>query len=513
MEAGNFRIFQEVLMTLSKYLNFLFILILLIVFAILATFDIGKDFPPGLNHDAAWTGLYAIRILNGEAFTVFIPEAYGQEALFHYIMAAFFYLFGISKESIELTATFFALISIPFIYYLIFHNIKDKLFSFLLSLMFITSSAFVLYSRVGWRLITLIPLVFLVMFLSNLYVSVGKARTAFWLGSSCALILYTYSAGRSIVLYFIFFWLVILIQDRKKIRDFILSLGTFIFISLPMLVYGLLNIDVYFGRAQALYNGLTLNSFFSNFKTALLYFNLNASGNDFFTNFPVLEGPMGVLWIIGFIIALIKIKKYWIYLFLFIIFLLPSVLTTPSFHRAIGTLPVVYMFGFITIFEANKVNSIKKNKKIFLLLIIVIVSLQLYSSISKLYLNKQPFLWGFYPEATKVGKYLKTIDRANAVIYAENWPIDTLTFMSLNNDKSVIPKFKNYQSYNTISKDGIVEIVEDLSSGIISKNSIFVVDIIKEEDFIRSLQNSSYKPKKIKTILYKNKNIASVYKL
>src|SRR5215470_14505486 len=34
-------------------------------------------FPPGLNHDAAWEGMYAIRILRGLPYTPYASEAWG----------------------------------------------------------------------------------------------------------------------------------------------------------------------------------------------------------------------------------------------------------------------------------------------------------------------------------------------------------------------------------------------------------------------------------------------------
>ena len=499
-------------MNFKKNQNKIYLTFLLAIFLLIATFGIGKDFPPGLNHDAAWNGLYSLRILNNEPFTVYTSEAYGKETLFHYVLAGFFYLLGTSKETIEATTTLFGLISVPLIYLLLNQFTKDKLIAFLLSLMFVTSSALVLYSRAGWRLITLIPFVVLITLLSYLYINYRKTKYAFWLGVSSALTLYTYNGGRSIAIYFLFFWTVILFESKKRLPDFLYSFLAFITVSMPILIFAILNTETFFGRAEALYNGLNLNSFLLNLKSALLFFNVNSLGNDFFTNFPVLEGPISILWIIGIFIAFLNIKKYWVFLTLFIILLIPSVITTPSFHRAVGTLPIVYFFGFIPIFEISKKYLLKK--KVVLLLILIIVCWQSYSSLSKLYIKKQPFMWGFYPEATEVGRYLKTLNsNSYVIVYAENWPIDTLAFMSIKDVRIVEPWFKNYQSYNTVSKDGIKELIVDLSIGKINKDSIFVVDILKEENFINNLQNSFYNPKKIKPILYNEKNIAYIYKL
>jgi hypothetical protein len=63
----------------NKLLHFISITLIAGLFLFIATYKIGDKFPPGLNHDAAWNGLYAIRILNGEPFTVYTSEAWGRE--------------------------------------------------------------------------------------------------------------------------------------------------------------------------------------------------------------------------------------------------------------------------------------------------------------------------------------------------------------------------------------------------------------------------------------------------
>ena len=82
------------------------LLLVIAVFLGFALYGWGGAFPPGLNHDAGWMGLFALRILDGAPFAVYTPEAFGHETLYHYTLAAFFRVGGVSKATLELTSTF-----------------------------------------------------------------------------------------------------------------------------------------------------------------------------------------------------------------------------------------------------------------------------------------------------------------------------------------------------------------------------------------------------------------------
>lgn len=490
--------------------SWLELLLLSVIFILLATYKIGSDFPPGLNHDAAWTGLYAMRILNGEPFRVYTPEAFGQETLFHYLMSFVFLIKGVSKESIELTATLVGLTSIPIFYFLIHKLSKNGLISFVSTFLWILSTALIIYSRVGWRLITLIPLVLTLLYFMQSYLDKKSRASALMIGLFSGATLYTYHGGRSVVFLFFIFWAAIglIYRNKKYIVDLIYSLISFILISFPIILFALNNWEVYNGRATFLLSS-SFSQIVKNAVTALLFFNLNANGNDFFTNFPVLEGIVSILWIAGFFIAILRLRKYWIYVLAFIVFLIPSVLTVPSFHRAVGTLPIVYIFAAIAIVEAGKLLA-TLNKNLFKELLIAFVVIQFFVSFKKLYVDKQPFLWGFYPEATEVGRVLKEVT-GESVVYAENWPIDTLTFMSLKNHSSTEPSSKNYQSYTTSESDPINNLLKDLNSGRIKKDSSFTVDIGKKAFFEQSLEQRGYQIRVISKVFLKGNPIAYIY--
>lgn len=483
-------------------------LLLCCVFLIFALYGFGTVFPPGLNHDAAWHGLYAFRILNGEPWTIYTPESFGHETPYSYFMAAIFAIFGASKEAIEATATVFGLLSVPFFYRLMLARSRNSWVAFGLGLLWVSGSALVLYSRVGWRLVTLIPAALLVIMTCRFYLD-DTPRHRLWaaaIGVSTGITLYTYNGGRAILLFVPMFWLVRCLQSRftkspsnaapigSTLADAALSLGVWLLVSAPMLWFAVNNWQVWNGRAASLMGDSSgIAGKMSNLTISLGYFNFSARGDDFFTNFPVLEGPMSWMWIAGVMFAIFRFRVYWPELLLLGVFLLPGIVTRPSFHRAIGTLPVIYVMACYFLLSLQKQMQGKLGRKRGTLLfsgtLALIVALQIGAGWKKLYIEKQPFAWGFYPETTVVGRYIHANPTEKFVVYAGNWPQDALTFLSTTDSAHPGQNFVNYQGYNTPSGDGLPEIIRDLDSGLILRPIRFVVDPPKVEALLKALSS------------------------
>ncbi len=336
---------------MSRFSTFLPPLLLLCAYAIFVFYGFGGVFPPGLNHDAAQHGLFALRLLNGESLGIYTPEAYGHETGFYHVMAVVFRWRGASKESIELTATIFGCIAVGLFYWMMQRKTRSSWLALALSLLWISSSALILYSRVGWQLITLVPAALWVAAACRFYCD-EPLQARFWalqIGLSAGATLYTYNGGRAILLFVPLFWAFRLFQTRfarLTWRDGALSSVTFGIVCAPMLFYAATHWQAWNGRAASLMGDAGgWPAKIENLKIALGYFNFSAHGDDFFTDFPVLEGPMRWLWILGIVFAFARFRAYWPELLLFATFLLPGVATTPSFHRAIGTLPIVYLLA------------------------------------------------------------------------------------------------------------------------------------------------------------------------
>ncbi len=445
----------------------------------------------------------AFRILGGESLGIYTPEAYGHETPYLYFMAGVFRVFGYSKETIELTATFFGWLATILFFWIMQRKTGNPWLAFLLSCLWISSSAFVLFSRVGWQLVTLIPAALWVAASCRFYFD-QPARARFWalqIGLSAGVTLYTYNGGRAILAFVPIFWLFRLLQMRGARRvwiDAALSLLLFFTICAPMLNYAIHHPQEWNGRAASLMtDGGGLAGKFDNLKAALGYYDFSARGDDFFTNFPVLEGPMLILWAAGIVFAGVRLRNYWPELLLFSLFLLPSVVTKPGFHRAIGTLPIVYLLACYFLIAlgnwARKRWQSPATKPVLATALTLLVALQMGAGWKKLYIDKQPFAWGFYPETTVVGRYLHAHPDTQFALYAANWPSDALKFLATTDTNNVGANFvaHNYQSYNTPSGDGLPEIERALGDGTLPRPAHIIVDVGKLAAFNAEL-NARY---------------------
>ena len=473
-------------------------LTLALAFGAFAFYGWGGAFPPGLNHDAAWHGSVALRILNGESFGVYTPEAFGHEMPYYYVMAAMFRVFGFSRLGIEGTATLFGALSVALFYGIIRRKTGSSWWALGLGLLWISSSALVLYSRVGWQLITLVPAALWVAGACRFYCDEPE-RARFWalqIGLSAGVVLYTYNGGRAILAFVPLFWVFRLVQTRgqKSVKwDAALSLLLFFAVCAPMLFYAATHFAEWNGRASSLLSqGGGWAQKWDNFVAALEFFNVSARGDDFFTDFAVLEGPMRALWIIGVLFALLRARHYWPELLLFALFLAPSVLTQPSFHRAVGTLPLVYLLtAYFLIALGRWVLQTWKTRAAVPTLagaLAVLVALQIGAGWRKLYVDAQPFAWGFYPETTVVGDYLRAHPDTKHAVYANNWPPTALLFLATSDLQKPGGNFVTYQNYTTPSGDGLPEIETDLASGALARPALFVVDMAKVGAFTSRLQ-------------------------
>lgn len=473
-------------------------LLLALAFAAFVFYGWNGAFPPGLNNDAAWHGLVALRILNGESFGIYTPEAFGHEMPYYHVMAAIFRVFGASKASIEITATLFGWLAVALFYWIIERKTRSSWWALGLSLLWISSLALVLYSRVGWQLITLVPAALWVAGACRFYFDEPE-RARFWaiqIGLSAGVVLYTYNGGRAILAFVPLFWALRLVQTRgaKSVRgDAALSLLLFFVVCAPMLFYAAGHGADWNGRASFLANqsgGWARIG--ENLKTSLGYFNISAHGDDFFTDFPVLEGPMRALWIAGAIFALVRARNYWPELLLFALFLLPGVVTKPSFHRAVGTLPLVYLLACYFLIALGRQILVRWKARairpVLALGLTAIVALQIGAGWKKLYVEGRPFDWGFYPETLVVGRFLHAHPRQLYVLYGGGWPLDPLVFLATTDLKKPGGNFSNYQWYNSDSRDGLPELSGDLDNGKLARPAHCIVDLGKVGPFLNALQ-------------------------
>src|SRR5215831_17007555 len=72
--------------------------------------------PGGMNHDAAFNGMYALGVLQGAPYTPYISAAWGRETLFMYLCTPLVAWLGNVPEPIQIAATLVAVATLPVFY-------------------------------------------------------------------------------------------------------------------------------------------------------------------------------------------------------------------------------------------------------------------------------------------------------------------------------------------------------------------------------------------------------------
>jgi hypothetical protein len=407
--------------------------------------------------------------------------------------------------------------------------------------MFATTPAMVVYSRVGWRLITVVPLFIFLLLSLKAYQKRRKLKFAILGGFFAGSLFYTYQEGRAsiIILGIAFIVWFLRHRTRKQLIHGLVALSSFIATSSLMLIYAYNHFDSWMGRGESL--NLFKNGFgqiWSNFVIAMGFFNTSANGNDFFVTEPVLGGPVIVLWVIGLCIALIKIRKFWIEVMFFFIALLPAVLSVPSFHRAAGSIVGIFIFVSIVIafierflVGANKPwnritidlsftdekqkNSTKTHAltiPVMGVLLVTMIAVQVCITFYTLTVDKTPYKWGFYPETYVVGQYIGHHDAKNIVVLANNFPEAALIFESRSDPLDHEMDFHNYQSYNYPNNTALLSLTTDIVS---NKwlDKLYVIERSYCQAFEQSMDSIGYVAKKVDDIKLENSTVASSYRL
>lgn len=455
--------------------------------------------------------------MDGEPYTVFTPEGSGRETVFHYTMTAISYIVGVNEYAVELTATFYGALGVLLFYIFTKYYTSNEKLRLLISLFFAISSPMVVLGIAGWRLISVVPAVILLLIAIKRYQLKPRLKAAFIIGAAGGLCLYTYHGGRAGALLAIGMFIVIafLKTKRNDFRTLAASILGLLIVAFPMLIYAVKNYDVWIGRGQSL--GIfdnTIAQIFNNFLIALGFFNISGNGADFFTKFPLLEGAVAVLWIVGIVYCIGKYKKYWVELLCFLVMLSPAFLSEPSYHRAVGVLPIVYIFVLIALDKLlkNKILLSIKSETVLTALFTLLVIWQVSASFNKLFVTKEPYLWGFYPETYVVGKYIKDHDPKNIVIYADNFPKDSLILLSKQNNKDYNQSFLNYQRYTTTKPDPIEDLIIDMSK-YDPLTKLYVVDKNKIEYFKTKIEELGYAVVKEDTVWLRDEIVAESFRL
>lgn len=323
--------------------------------------------PPGDGYDPAYYGLDALAILKG-ARPIFLPENYGREAMFSYLVAAFFALFGISPKAIYAASAVVGILTIPAVYLVteeMFRDEEDALSRYggLIAALTVAISYWHLnWSRLGVRAI-LVPL-FVALTLFCLWR--GLRTGSRWAFVGCGLFLglgmYTYQAFRAVPLLVVLGFVYVGLRNQVSPQrpGFFLATNLVLVVVVSLVVFAPLG--YYFlthpgSFTQRIEQTLVVNpaqetageapGLADQVKSVLLMFNFH--GDEWpKTNLPgrpALDPFLSVAFFLGIGVSLVRIRRplYPFLLTWLIVMMVPALLARygPAAKRAIGTLPAV----------------------------------------------------------------------------------------------------------------------------------------------------------------------------
>ena len=404
------------------------------------------EIPPGLNHDAAWNGLYAIRINQGIDYAPFVAccGAVGHETMFHYFIAGFQRLVGNTPFAIELSAASIGILTLV-AFYLLMRRMFDPRVALVATFLLGVSGWHITFSRAGWHTI-LVPLFEVLTFYFLLLALDSKRVLHFVLaGVAVGLSLDTYDAGKTIPLSVAVFLLYLLVRNRNLIRTHFWGFATYGVAALvafaPLGRYVLNNWDSYTGRSRSLWIGDqikeagSLEPLFRNLGDGLLTFNFRAHGDDFFTSQPLLDVPLSVFFVLGLGYSLTRLKRpeHFLLLTMLVLSLTNGFLSEPNGNRGLGAVvPVVaYAALFLVVAWRWLQQAFPRLVPYFGVGMVAVLIVSAYVTFDDYLGPDRRTQWGFYPETTRVGRYVKTIaDDYDVHLVAGNWPRDALTYLS-----------------------------------------------------------------------------------
>ena len=323
--------------------------------------------PPGLQHDEVFHGHDASVVLQG-AHRIYFESNAGNEPLFVYLVAGTIALFGTNYLGIRLAAVLCGLVTIIFTYLL-----ARKAFGYRVALLTSAGLAVsfwpVFMSRVGLRAASLPPMAAATAYFFWAGLRQPPVGRWWWVQFALAGVflggtLYTYPASRMIPLIFLVFVLYLTLFNRplliERWKGILLCFVLAALVSVPIGVYLWTHpqADV---RVQQLSQPLSLLA--QGDPSLVIKFTLDTLKMFTFrgdpvwrynlAGRPVFEPLSGALFYFGLALALLRWRRpQYAFLLLWLpLALVPSMITdcAPSFLRASGALPVVFIFPALTI--------------------------------------------------------------------------------------------------------------------------------------------------------------------
>lgn len=410
-----------------------------------------REFPPGLNHDAAYEGLYALRILHGSPYTPYTAEAWGRETFTFYLRAISIWLLGPTRLAVTVPSTVAGILILPF-FFVWARRMFGLRFGLMATLFLGVSGWHLVFSRTGWRS-DFQPLFMAITCCFFLRGMVTGSIIDFALsGLGLAASLNTYNGARLFPALFPL-WVVGVVLQSWHWRGFLRRYGrgvlamsiAFGIAVAPLTWYALHNWEVFQGRAHALAG---VNTLTDALKATALLFNYRGNGDDFFIDTPALEYPTAILLVFGILWALVKLgdERVQFVLLGLVINVLPGLVSKPNMNRDVGTMPFIYfLVAMGALFFAEQARRlIPRAGRVIAAAVLVVAGISATQATYSQYLGQhRRAVWGYYPETTVLGNYIKTlVPQYTMWVGGANFPRDALTYLSYTGQTD--PMQRNY---------------------------------------------------------------------
>ncbi len=350
---------------MNKHLRMISFGILILVTVGLRLYKL-DEIPWGINNDAAWNGIYAQRILNGEPYTPFTTECWGKSTLYMYLVALTFKCFGVGRYILYIPCITAGILGVVFLFFL-FQHLFGTRFAMIASFIYSDLAWMITFGRTGYRAI-LAPLCLALtcwLYYQAVDASSWWKRQLYYMGSGLfiGIGLQTYFSFRGIPLLMIVVGIHTWITKKKFMRQnwwglsalFIVSVAAY----MPTIIYAsqfwhpgeplqnnishILESPL-MGRQNALFVGSKIKSagslepLFHNISRNLLIYHYQARVGNFFNNeWPILSRPAGLFLAMGFGVFLRALFKRGsiLVILIFCFGTLPSILSEPDATRLI----------------------------------------------------------------------------------------------------------------------------------------------------------------------------------
>ena len=349
-----------------------FMVLALLVAAILRLPQL-TEVPPGVHYDEAAYGLNAGDIgLRGDR-PVFIPSFTGREPLFLYAAGGMAAALGNSLFALRLTSAFFGLLTVAATYRLGREMLADRRLALLAAALLAVSFWHVLFSRLGFRVISQ-PLL-MALAVAALFRGLRGGRWPWlWLaGVLIGLTAYTYLAARLFPVLLAFALLPLLLDPRTRslrARQLLLVALVAFLTALPLLAYFAANPDAFWVRIGQVAPGTGAAESLSLTESLLRSFGMFFLAGDPYLRFnlpgrPLFDFVTGGLLLAGWIILMARYRRLFydwqraavlLLLLAPLVMILPTALAVneivPSNLRALGLIPFVFFLppiGLITL--------------------------------------------------------------------------------------------------------------------------------------------------------------------